>query len=67
VAWGVVNLMKNDKGCDAWIASIERGRLGHTYVRLYEDAPARVRDEVVNRFGKGTVLLHPARLRPKAA
>jgi hypothetical protein len=63
----MVNLMKNDKGCDPWIASIERGRLGHTYVRLYEDAPAWVRDEVVNRFGKGTVLLRPARLRPQAA
>ena len=50
-----------------WVASVERGDLGHTYVRLYADAPAWVRDQAINRFGKGTVFLRPERRRPQAA
>ncbi len=49
----------NDELC-GWIASIERGDCGYTFVRLYNDAPAWVRNATVNRFGKGTVFL-PAR------
>lgn len=50
-----------------WIASIERGDLGYTYVRLYADAPPWVRNQAVNRFGKGTVFLPARARRPKAA
>ncbi len=42
-----------------WVASIERGDCGFTYVRFYADAPSWVRNEAVNRFGKGTVFLPP--------
>ena len=40
-----------------WVASIERGDLGYTYVRLYANAPNWVRNAAINRFGKGTVFL----------
>jgi hypothetical protein len=42
-----------------WVASIERGDCGFTYVRFYADAPTWVRNEAINRFGKGTVFLPP--------
>jgi hypothetical protein len=40
-----------------WVASIERGDCGFTYVRFFNDAPTWVRNEAINRFGKGTVFL----------
>jgi hypothetical protein len=49
-----------------WVASIERGDCGFTYLRLYGDAPSWVRNEAVNRFGKGTVFLPPRQNRPPA-
>lgn len=42
-----------------WVASIERGDCGFTYVRFYADAPSWVRNEAINCFGKGTVFLPP--------
>ncbi|MEA1049733.1 hypothetical protein U5801_07920 [Lamprobacter modestohalophilus] len=42
-----------------WVASIERGECGFTYIRLFADAPNWVRNEAINRFGKGTVFLPP--------
>lgn len=59
--------MISDLELASWVASIERGDRGYTYVRLYADAPDWVRDEVVNRFGKGTVFLRALRRRPEAA
>ncbi len=50
-----------------WVASLVRGDLGNTYIRLYADAPPWVRDMAVNRFGKGTVFLPPQQCRPRAA
>jgi hypothetical protein len=50
-----------------WVASIDRGDRGYTYVRLYRDAPEWVRNMAVNRFGRGTVFLRPQIQRPKAA
>jgi hypothetical protein len=47
---------KNEHFAD-WVASIERGDCGFTYVRFYHDAPTWVRNEAINRFGKGTVFL----------
>jgi hypothetical protein len=58
---------KTQKEFDAWVASMERGNLGYTYLRLYADAPNWVRDVAVNRFGKGTVFLPPEQARPRAA
>jgi len=49
-----------------WVASLESGDCGYTYIRLYGDAPSWVRDEAVNRFGKGTVFLPPRQNRPPA-
>ena len=49
-----------------WVASIERGDCGFTYVRLYHGAPSWVRNEAINRFGKGTVFL-PSRQNRRAA
>ncbi|TVQ95096.1 MAG: hypothetical protein EA400_00445 [Chromatiaceae bacterium] len=54
--------MNNDGFCD-WVASIERGDCGFTYIRFYNDAPHWVRNEAVNRFGKGTVFLPPRQSR----
>jgi hypothetical protein len=58
-----------DFNCDTahWIASVERSDLGYTYVRLYADAPEAIRNCIINRFGKGTVFLAPARPTPLAA
>jgi hypothetical protein len=50
-----------------WVAYIERGDRGLTYLRLYRDAPDWVRNMAVNRFGRGTVFLRPQTQRPKAA
>ena len=50
-----------------WVASIERGDCGFTYVRFFNDAPSWVRNEAINRFGKGTVFLPPRRQRPVAS
>lgn len=50
-----------------WVASVERGDLGYTYIRLYAGAPEWVRNQAINRFGKGTVFLPPLRPRPQAA
>ena len=50
-----------------WVASIERGDLGYTYVRLYADAPDWVRNRAINRFGKGTVFRPARQRRPQAA
>lgn len=52
---------------EGWIASLERGDLGFTYLRLYADAPDWVRGFAINRFGKGTVFLPPRQNRPRAA
>ncbi len=51
--------MNETSSFNEWVASIERGDCGFTYVRFYADAPAWVRNEAVNRFGKGTVFLPP--------
>ena len=59
--------MDNEKEFALWVASMERGDLGYTYIRLYTDAPEWVRNTAVNRFGKGTVFLRPQRPRPKVA
>ena len=50
-----------------WVASIDRGDRGLTYVRLYRDAPEWSKNMAVNRFGRGTVFLRPQTQRPKAA
>jgi hypothetical protein len=50
-----------------WVASIDRGDRGFTYIRLYRDAPEWVKNAAVNRFGKGTVFLRARLVRPKAA
>jgi len=55
--------MKNNETFGEWVASIERGNCGFTYVRFYSDAPAWVRNEAINQFGKGTVFLPPRRSR----
>jgi hypothetical protein len=52
--------MKKTMNFDDWVASIERGDCGFTYIRFYANAPEWVRNEAINRFGKGTVFL-PAR------
>lgn len=52
--------MNENSTFSEWIASIERGDCGFTYVRFYADAPSWVRNEAINRFGKGIVFL-PAR------
>jgi hypothetical protein len=52
---------------ERWVASLSRGDLGFTYIRLYADAPDWVRNMAVNRFGKGTVFLPPRQTRPRAA
>lgn len=59
--------MTNNDGFSAWVASIERGDCGFTYVRFFADAPGWVRNEAVNRFGKGTVFLPPRQNRVVAA
>jgi len=59
--------MTNHESFSAWVASIERGGCGFTYVRLYSDAPAWVRNEAINRYGKGTVFLPPRQMRGLAA
>jgi hypothetical protein len=59
--------MKTEQEFESWIASLERGDLGFTYLRLYADAPEWVRGFAVNRFGKGTVFLPPRQNRPRAA
>jgi hypothetical protein len=53
---------KNTEFTD-WVASIERGDCGFTYVRFFHDAPSWVRHEAINRFGKGTVFLPPRQQR----
>lgn len=60
--------MQSTDGFDDWVASIERGGTGFTYIRFFSDAPAWVRNEAIQRFGKGTVFLPPrqARRRPVA-
>ncbi|MGB5733301.1 MAG: hypothetical protein WBM40_02510 [Thiohalocapsa sp.] len=52
--------MNKEDDFEEWVASIERGDCGFTYVRFYNEAPVWVRNEAINRFGKGTVFL-PAR------
>lgn len=59
--------MENEQEFDRWVASMARGDLGFTYIRLYADAPDWVRNMAVNRFGKGTVFLPPRQTRPRAA
>lgn len=59
--------MENERDFEYWVASLARGDLGFTYVRLYADAPEWVRNMAVNRFGKGTVFLPPRQTRPRAA
>jgi len=49
--------MSKEEEFAEWVASIERGDCGFTYVRFYNGAPGWVRHEAVNRFGKGTVFL----------
>jgi len=49
-----------------WVASIERGDCGFTYVRFYHGVPSWVRNEAINRYGKGTVFL-PSRQNRRAA
>jgi hypothetical protein len=51
--------MTENSAFSEWCASIERGDCGFTYVRFYADAPSWVRNEAINRFGKGTVFLPP--------
>jgi hypothetical protein len=55
--------MNKNQTFSDWVASIERGDCGFTYVRFYSDAPAWVRNEAINRFGKGTVFLPPRQTR----
>lgn len=52
-------IMNETSNFNDWVASIERGDCGFTYVRFYANAPAWVRNEAINRFGKGTVFLPP--------
>lgn len=59
--------MKSFDALNQWIASIERGECGFTYIRLYEDAPPWARNDAINRFGKGTVFLPPRTRRPHEA
>jgi hypothetical protein len=59
--------MDNDHEFERWVASLSRGDLGFTYIRLFADAPEWVRNMAVNRFGKGTVFLPPRQTRPRAA
>ncbi|MBK1720771.1 hypothetical protein [Thiocystis violacea] len=58
---------KRQNELESWVASMVRGDLGYTYIRLYADAPSWVRDLAVNRFGKGTVFLPAEQTRPRAA
>lgn len=46
-----------------WIASVERGDCGFTYIRLYVNAPKSARNDAINHFGKGTVFLPPRQTR----
>jgi hypothetical protein len=55
--------MNETSNFNEWVASLERGDCGLTYVRFYADAPVWVRNEAVNRFGKGTVFLPPCQNR----
>jgi hypothetical protein len=55
--------MKTNHELSHWIASIERGDCGYTYIRLFRDAPGWVRNATVNRYGKGTVFLPPTAAR----
>lgn len=55
--------MKTNPELSDWIATIERGDCGYTYVRLFRDAPNWVRNATVNRYGKGTVFLPPTTVR----
>lgn len=50
-----------------WVASMVRGDLGYVYIRLYANAPDRIRSMAVNHFGKKTVFLPPLGIRPCAA
>ena len=50
-----------------WMASMIRGDLGYVYIRLYANAPERIRDMAVNHFGRKTVFLPPMEVRPHAA
>jgi hypothetical protein len=59
--------MRSEQEFESWIASLERGDLGFTYLRLYADAPEWVRRFAINRFGKGTVFLRSQQNRPRAA
>jgi hypothetical protein len=59
--------MSNKEEFAEWVASIERGDCGFTYVRFYNGAPSWVRNEAVNRFGKGTVFLPSRQNRIAAA
>ena len=59
--------MQSEHEFEYWVASMERGDLGFTYIRLYADAPEWVRSMAINRFGKGTVFLSPRQHRPRAA
>lgn len=58
---------KKQHELERWVAFMVRGDLGYTYIRLYADAPAWVRDQVVNHFGRGTVFLPPEQARSCAA
>lgn len=59
--------MRSEQEFETWIATLERGDLGFTYLRPYADAPEWVRRFAINRFGKGTVFLPPRQNRPRAA
>lgn len=59
--------MSTNNGFSEWVASIERGDCGFTYIRFYADAPGWVRNEAINRFGKGTVFLPPRENRMPAS
>lgn len=59
--------MDKTREFEPWVASVVRGDLGYTYIRLYADAPEWVRSMAVNRFGKGTVFLPPQQIRPPQA
>lgn len=50
-----------------WVASAIRGDLGSVYIRLYANAPERIRGMAVNHFGRKTVFLPPMEVRPHAA
>jgi len=51
--------MTTTKTFNDWVEIVERGDCGFTYVRFYVDAPEWVRNEAINRFGRGTVFLPP--------